>query len=92
MKNNLSKVFHEKIKKLVYKILSNENLLQSEFHLGKIDTIINSKSVKCFIDGGSVSLTIPCNPDVTFHAGDEVIVIFINNSPLNKYVISRRVF
>lgn len=87
---NVTKVFHDKIKKIVYKILEKENLLQSEFHMGKIDTIIDSKTVNCFIDGGSTSLPIPCNPDVTFHAGDNVIIIYINNSPLNKFCLCRK--
>lgn len=94
MENNRSfgDIFLEKGMKVVYKVLQKEKLLQSEFHFGKVDSVISSSQIKCFIDGSSTSVTVPCNPDVTFNVGDSVIVIFINNDPKNKYCLSRIVY
>lgn len=88
--NNLTQKFHEAVSKIVYKILENNNLLQSEWQLGKVDTVIDSKTLKCFINGGSVSMTVKCNPNVTFNPGEEIWVIFINNNPTNKFALCPR--
>lgn len=94
MENNrsFSDMFVENVMKVVYKVLRKEKLLQSEFHMGIINQVISNKQLSVFVDGSNIAQTIRCNPDVTFSIGEQVIVIFINNDPKNKYVMSRILF
>lgn len=87
---NPSKRLYEYVTKIIYKILEKENVLQSEWLLGKVDVVVDSKTLKCFINGSATSLTVNCNPDVTFHVGDEIWIICVNNNPINKFALCRR--
>lgn len=78
------------IKKLIYQILEKENLLQGQWHLGKVNKVINSKLLSVFVDGSNVAQTIPCSPDIVYEEMNEVWVVFINSSSSNKFVISKR--
>jgi ribosome biogenesis GTPase A len=89
---NASDVFVENMMKVVYKVLRKENLLQSEFHMGKVAEVLPNYYLSIYIDGSSTTQKVKCNPDITFHANDQVIVIFINNDSKNKYVMSRVLF
>jgi hypothetical protein len=94
MENNRngSDVFLDSVMKVVYKVLRKEKLLQSEFHIGKVEQVISDRQLSVFVDGSDTAQKIKCNPDVTFSVGEQVIVIFINNDPKNKYVMSRILF
>jgi hypothetical protein len=94
MKNNRnsSDVFLDSVMKVVYKVLRKERLLQSEFHIGKVESVISTNQLSVFVDGSDTAQKIKCNPDITFNVGEQVIVIFINNDPKNKYVLSRILF
>lgn len=83
-------VFVEYIIKIIYKVLRKEKILQSEYRLGKVDTIISPTQLKVFIDGSTTSVTCACNPDVTFSVGDNVFVLFINNNTNNRFVLCKR--
>jgi hypothetical protein len=87
-----SDLFLEHVTKIVYSILRKEKLLQSEFHIGKVEEVISDRQLSVFVDGSNTSQKIKCNPDVTFTVNDQVIVIFINNNPNSKYVLSRIAF
>lgn len=78
------------VKNVVYTILRKENLLQGEWHLGKVESVINPKRLKVFVDGSETAITVPCNPDVNFQPGDEIFVIFINRDSKNKYALCKR--
>jgi hypothetical protein len=87
---DIQQQFIDHVTKIVYGILKNENLLKSEWHLGKVDRVISNTKISAFVDGSNVSQIIPCNPDVTFNSGDEIFIIFLNNDSRNKYAISKR--
>jgi hypothetical protein len=87
---DIQQQFIDHVTKIVYGILKNEGLLKSEWHLGKVESVISSTKISAFIDGSNVSQVIPANPDVTFNVGDEIFVIFLNNDSKNKYAIARR--
>lgn len=84
-----STVLLDTIKKVVYSILGKEKLLQSEFHFGKVNQVISNKQLSVFVDGDTTAINISCNPDITFNLNDNVIVIYINNDPKNKYCLAR---
>lgn len=79
-----------KLKKLIYDILTKEKMFQSEWHYGTVDEVISNKQIKVFVDGSPISQTIPCNPDVVFNIGDEVFVHFIDKKSTNKFVPYKR--
>lgn len=85
---NIDKIFIEKVKQIVYKILEKEGLLKTPFRLGVIDTVVSTKQVKAFIDGSTQSQILPCNPDVTFAPGDDVYII--QNGLVDKFVLCKR--
>lgn len=78
------------IKNLINIELKNNNILLGQWHLGKIESIINNKLLSVFVDGSNVSQKIPCNPDIGFNINDEVWVVFINNDSKNKFVLCKR--
>lgn len=86
----LDEKFMKYVKRIVYQILNNENLLRREWHLGKVESVIDTKSLMVFVDGSITSQKVSCNPDITFAANDEVWVLFINGDSKNKFVISKR--
>lgn len=88
--NNADSKFFNLVKKIVYKILTKEKLLQSEWRLGKVASIISTKMLTVYINGSTVAQRVPCNPDVTFAVGDEIWVICINKDSKNMYVLSKR--
>lgn len=88
--NDINKAFINKVKDIVYKILNKHNLLQGNWHLGKVDTVISSTKIKAFVDGSATSQLIAANPDVAFTVGDEIWIIFINNNQKDKYALCRR--
>jgi hypothetical protein len=82
--------FYDAVRKIVYQILTKEKLLQSEWHLGTVESVIDSKTLSVYVDGSTTPQAIPCNPDVTFNVGDEVFVLFVNNDSRNKFVPFKR--
>ncbi|MGD6876760.1 hypothetical protein [Bacillus infantis] len=84
------KLEYQDIENIVYNILNKEKLLNKQWHLGTIDTVISPLKVKVFVDGSDVSQTVSCNPDITFTSGDYVWVLYINGNPRDKFVISKR--
>jgi hypothetical protein len=91
-KRSFSDMFLEHVTKIVYSILRKEKLLQTEFHMGKVESVLSVNQLTVFVDGSDTSQKIKSNPDATFNVDDQVIVIFINNNPNNKYVLSRITF
>jgi len=82
--------FYKIIEEIVKEQLKKEKLLNGNWHLGTVDSVIDSKKLKVLVDGGQLPQTISCNPDVTFSVGDSVWVIFINGNPRDKFVLSKR--
>lgn len=74
----------------ITKIVRDEINQLKEWHLGEIESVIDTKKVRCFVDGSNLSQIISCNPDIIFNQGDHVWVIFINSDSKNKFVISKR--
>lgn len=81
---------HNIIKQIIQTELKNKNILNGQWHLGVVDSIIDSKKLSVFVDGSTTAQTIPCDPDRTYQVGDEVWVVFINGNPRNKQVMGRR--
>jgi hypothetical protein len=84
------KGFFESMKMLIHQELKKERLLIGEWHNGKVESVISSKLLSVYVDGSTTPQKIPCNPDVTFAAGDEVFVQFINRDTKNKFVPYKR--
>lgn len=82
--------FKQMIKDYVYKILNKENLLQGEWHLGKVASVVSRFKLNVYIDGSTTSQTVPCNPDVKFAIGDAVWVHFVNGDIRNKFIPYKR--
>ncbi|MDF2789821.1 MAG: hypothetical protein K0S80_2919 [Neobacillus sp.] len=81
--------FWDKISKIVYKIFDNERLLQSEFRFGKVESVIDYKQIRAYIDGGTEAILCRCNPNITFNVGDSILIIYINRNSNNRYAIAR---
>lgn len=84
------KQFYDKINEIVNDVLVAKGLLVAQWHLGIVDQVISTTKLKVFIDGGDVSQSTSCNPDVTFEQGNHVWVIYINGNPRDKFVLSKR--
>jgi hypothetical protein len=84
--NQLKYEIYTTIKDVVYTILENENLLKTDWHLGKVKDVISPTLLNVFVDGSKKEQQIPCNPKVTFAEGEEVYVLFINGKSIDKYV------
>lgn len=82
--------FYNTVEDIVLKVLKNKNLLVGNWHLGEVDEVISQTKLKVFIDGGETSVTVSCNPDITFNVGDHVWVIFINGNTRDKFVLCKR--
>jgi hypothetical protein len=80
----------EFVEKIVYMVLRKHNLLQGEYHLGKVKTVISNRLLEVYIDGSDQSQKVKCNPDVTFSVNDTVYVIYANRDSKNKFVICRK--
>jgi hypothetical protein len=79
-----------KLKKLIYDILTKERVFQSEWHYGEVNEVVSTKTLSVFVDGSTQAQNIPCNPDVTFNVGDSVFVHFLNKDSKNKFVPYKR--
>lgn len=78
------------VQKIIRNELKRANLYAGQWHLGKVDSVIDTKHIKCFVDGNVVSETIGANPDITFATGQEIWVVFINGNPLDKFALCKR--
>lgn len=85
-----NKTFMSTLKTLIYKIIEESNIINCEWHVGKVANIIDSKTLTVYVDGTTVAQKIPCNPDITFSANDEVWVHFVNGDSKNKFVPYKR--
>ena len=81
--NDLIKLVNDIVDKKIKK-------LNKEWHLGKIDSVVNEYKAYVFVDGSTISQLIPTNPDITFTENDEVFVHFINGNEKSKYVPYKR--
>lgn len=86
----LNHLLLEYVEKIIYMVLRKHNLLQGEWHLGKVKSVISDKLLEVYIDGSDQSQTVKCNPDVPFEVNDAVYITYINRDSKNKFVISRR--
>jgi hypothetical protein len=83
-------LFVQEIMNIVYKVLSKERLLQGDHHLGKVESIVDSTKIKCFIDGSTTAVTVAKSPDRTYAVGDEIWVIYPNRDANSKYAGEKR--
>lgn len=82
----------------IYKLLSeivrteirNLGLLNGDWHLGKVDSVVSNKMLNVLIDGSSTPQPVPCNPDINFSPQDNVIVVYINGNSKDKFVLCKR--
>lgn len=88
--NNADSKFFNLVKKIVYKILTKEKLLQGDWHLGKVASVVSRFKLNIYIDGSNTIQIVPCNPDVTFAVNDEVFVHFVNGDSKNPFVPYKR--
>jgi hypothetical protein len=82
--------FVELIREIVRVELENLNVLKGDWHLGTVDTVVNTKQLNAFIDGSPTSQLVGCNPNITFSVSDPVWVIFVNGNSKDKFVLSKR--
>jgi hypothetical protein len=84
--NDMKQEIYKNIKEIVYTILHNENIFKTDWHLGKVESVISPTLLNVFVDGSNIAQKIPCNPKVQFSAGDEVFVLYINGKSTDKFV------
>ncbi len=77
-------------KKIIKKVLKEENLSRNEWHVGKVSSVISTKLLNVYVNGSTIVQKIPCNPNVTFSVGEEVWVHFVNGDSKNKFVPYKR--
>lgn len=82
--------FYKSIEQIILNVLNDKGILNGQWHLGEVETVVSPLKLKVFVDGDVTSQTVSCNPDITFNAGDHVWVIFINGNPRDKFVVSKR--
>lgn len=75
---------------MVYTVLENEHLLDGEWHMGVVVSVISAYSLSVKINGSSTAQTVACNPNINFVVGDHVFVHYINGSSSDKYVPYKR--
>lgn len=85
-----SQMFLNGVQKIVYSILSKENLLQGEWHLGIVDEVISATTLRVRVDGSPTAQLVQCNPNVVFKQDDHVFVIYVNGNSKDKYVLAQR--
>jgi hypothetical protein len=90
MNDNERSKFINIVQNIVRTELRNAGLMNGQWHLGTIDTVVSQSKVRVFVDGSSTSQQIPCNPDVEFKSGDKVFVLYINGDSKTKFVPFRR--
>lgn len=78
------------VRNIVNTELHNIGLLNGQWHVGKVASVVNSKMLSIYLDGSTTAQNIPCNPDVTFSAGNYVFVLFINGDSKNPFVPFKR--
>jgi hypothetical protein len=84
-------MFVRKIQSIVVKVLEKYGLLTHEWHLGKVSSVNANGTLNVYIDGSTTATpSIPSNPQLVFNTGDYVWVQFINRSPNNLFVPSKR--
>lgn len=84
-----SKLFNT-VKKIVYIILRKENLLQGQWHIGTVKTVLSPYMLDVYVDGSENSQKIPCNPDIKFLEGEKIWILYINGDNRNKFVPFKR--
>ncbi|MFB5759116.1 hypothetical protein [Paenibacillus medicaginis] len=89
---NDKEFFYDAVKKIVQTEISNLGLLNGNWHLGEVVSIVNSFKLMVCVDGSTTPQEISYNPDVSFKAGDQVWVIFINGKSRDKFVLCKRAF
>jgi hypothetical protein len=82
--------FMDKVKKIIYAILRKENILQGQWHMGKVEEVLSNKLLSVYIDGSDEAQKIPCNPDVSFSQEDKVFVLYVNGNSKDKFVPFKR--
>lgn len=82
--------FIEVVQNIVRTELNNAGLYNGQWHLGTVDAVVSTSTLKVFVDGSIVSQQVPCNPDVTFSQGDKVFVLFVNGDSKNKFIPFKR--
>lgn len=85
-----SKESYEIIKEIARQEIERLGLLINPYRLGKVDSVLSPTKLKVFIDGSAESVTVPCNPDVTFKAKDEVWVVLTSRDGKSKFVPFKR--
>ena len=88
--SNEIKLLHMHIRNIVLDELKTLGLLQNPFRLGKVDSVISQNKLKVFIDGSDTSVTVSCDPDKTFAAGDEVWIEITARDNKSKFVRTKR--
>jgi len=88
--NNMDLKFMDKVKKIIYAILRKENILQGQWHMGKVEEVLSNKLLSVYIDGSDEAQKIPCNPDVSFSQEDKVFVLYVNGNSKDKFVPFKR--
>ncbi|MGG1663874.1 hypothetical protein [Brevibacillus sp. NRS-1366] len=73
------------IQEIVYTVLKNENLLQAEWHLGRVESVLSPTMLSVFVDGSTISQKIPCSKRDTYAPNDEIWVQFVNRDSKNKF-------
>ena len=90
MEQNYSQNFLDAVRSIVQAELNNLGLLQGQWHLGKVSSVINSKQITAYVDGSTTAQTIASNPSVTFSVNDEIWIIFVNGNSKDKFALCKR--
>lgn len=78
------------VTQIVQTVLQNNNVLQGEWHLGKVESVVSNYALNVYVDGSLIPQVIPCNPNIRFIPNDEVWVHYVNGDSKNKFIPYKR--
>ena len=57
---------------------------------GMVDSVVDSTTVNVFINGEADSIECSKSSDLTLSNGDGVVIMYLNSSVINRYVILKK--
>jgi hypothetical protein len=85
-----NKQIYDLIKSIVVEEIKAQGLLIGQWHLGVVNSVVDSKFLSVFIDGSTTAQNIPYNPSVSFIPNEEIWVVYINGNSKDKFALCKR--
>ena len=79
------------VKDVVNSVLNEKGLNTDEWHFGTIKRVNTDGTVNLYIDGSKdIASNVSYNPDLFLQPTDKVIVVFLNRSRQNAFVLCKK--